>query len=245
MREQVRVLAGVLLVAGLIHVGPSAQALPFTGTLVLQIGSFPAVSISGSGSGDPTLPSISVDAFVGTASAPVAGLAPVTQVFLSIAGNEAGAIGTGPNFLTSSIPGLRGFGIGANIAPVVFEDRVGFPGATFPFDVDIRATATFDAWTTGVATVSRSHTVLSAACVPGGVTCPTAMLGGATANLLYFGGAAQIVLVSPVNLDTAFLDSSSPTFVTLGLNYVPEPSSLLSLVSGVAALAIVGFRRPR
>ncbi len=240
-----------LLSAALVFAGGTADALPFTGTLLLQLSSFPVVSVPGSGSGDPTLPGISADAFVGRASAPVTGDPPFTQIFLSVRGNASGTLGTGPTFSgTFAARGFDGLGVVplslGRVTPAPPRQRLGFPGV---FTRDHGAAseslqATFGAWTTGVATISRSHTAFTGACTPGGATCPTGMLGGATANVRYFGGAAQVVLVTPIDVFSS-LASGLPTFTVLALNYVPEPAELTLLGSGALTMLLLGWRRPR
>lgn len=255
-----RILATVLLVVGVDLAGGPAEALPFTGTFVFRVGAFgaggfplPPVAIPGSGTGDPSLPSISPDSFVGSGMVGVTGTPPITQVLIALSGNAAGTVGTGPSFFAGTLGNLtgnvfvRGSGIGLVLFNVPFGGKLGFPGATFTQHSPASATqsASFGGWTSGIATISRSHTGASAACLPGGVTCPTAMLGGATANASSFGGAAQIVLVAPVDIWSSLGAAGVPSFAVMALNYVPEPSALLMLVSGAAALALAGIRRGR
>ncbi len=242
---RIRMLATALLVAGASHVGAPARGLPFTGTLVVQVADLGVVLLPGSGSGDPTLPSIGASSFLGTASVPVPGAPntqPVTQLFLSVGGNASGAVGSGPSF--RGVLELRQFGIGVPV-PVPLTGNLGFAGATTVNHsaASARISAQFGSWTTGVATVSRTHTYFSGACAPN-FDCPTAMLGGPTANGAFFGGSAQIVLVAPVDVFSTLYDGL-PTFAVMGLNYVPEPGRLLLLGSGVLTLTIAGRVRGR
>ncbi len=237
-------LAATLLLVG--FGSSSAQALPFTGSITLLLGTLPPVTVPGAGTGDPTLPSISAGAFSGSGSSPVTGVPPITQIFFSIAGNASGTVSSGPT--VSGTLQARGFGIGAALAGAPLGGQLGFSTATVAVHSAASATVTahFGAWTSGVATIVRSHTGMSAACTPGVDPCPTGMASGSVVPSPNpgTGGGARITLVAPVDLWSS-LASGIPTFTVMELNYVPEPAEMLLLGSGALAMLVLGWRRPR
>jgi hypothetical protein len=93
-------------------------------------------------------------------------------------------------------------------------------------------------WTTGVQTLMAPATT-----VGGGTTAPTTVTATG-ADLRTASGAGTLVLISPMFVRTN-LAGDIPTFATLTLNYVPEPSTLLLVGVGIAGLALRGRKRHR
>ncbi len=58
------------------------------------------------------------------------------------------------------------------------------------------------------------------------------------------GGQGQVTLVAPGGLMST-LGGPFPLFVSMTLNFVPEPGGLLLMGSGIATLVLLGSRRMR
>jgi hypothetical protein len=168
---------------------------------------------------------------------------PLTQMVLSLTGHAAG------NFTAAGGPG-GGLGgamtLGGSARLLAYTGLVtlvaiplsavgqpgGFVSATGGGGTIVQAWGT--GWTTGVGTVRVPTSSIS----PPGFITYTAT----GADLRTASGAGTLVLISPLYVRTN-LAGDIPTFATLTLNYVPEPSTLLLVVLGVAGLALRGHKR--
>jgi hypothetical protein len=91
-------------------------------------------------------------------------------------------------------------------------------------------------WTTGVQTLMAPATTIS-----GRTTTP--WTGTATGtDLRTASGAGTLVLITPMFIRSN-LAGDLPSFATLTLNYVPEPSTLVLVGLGIAGLALRGGRK--
>ena len=64
-----------------------------------------------------------------------------------------------------------------------------------------------------------------------------------TQNLLSGSKAGSVTVVSPMRIDTAAIAGRIPGSVTAHFEFVPEPGTVLLLVSGAVGLAVIGRRR--
>jgi hypothetical protein len=249
MRPPVRlalVLTSLAVLAAAAPPGARAAAVPFSGSLTVAIGPYPALAVAGSGvatvngsNGGSHVTTLSVpsDAFA------VAGMQvvltdpatlPVMGVQLTVQ-NGAGAFSDVP--LGGVMP-LHGaarlclFNTCAN-EPVqnlsIPLSVVGVGGAK-TFTGVLNYTVAGNPWTTGVASVGTAS-VAGYAHGPASGTSSTAAASG------------SVRLVTPILLSTninGFL--LVPSFATLDLHFVPEPTTLMLLGSGVAGLVAMGRR---
>jgi hypothetical protein len=171
---------------------------------------------------------------------------PITQVVMSLTGHAAG------NFTAAGGPsgGLGGpmAVAGSAIRLLAYSGSVtglaiplspmgrpgGFASVTGGGGTILQVYGT--GWTTGVQTLMAPATE-----VGGGTTTP--WTGTATgADLRTASGAGTLVLISPLFIRTN-IAGDLPTFATMTLNYVPEPSTLLLVGLGIAGLALRGRRK--
>jgi hypothetical protein len=66
-----------------------------------------------------------------------------------------------------------------------------------------------------------------------------------TQNLLSGSKAGSVTVVSPMRIDTAAIAGRIPGSATIHFEFVPEPGTVLLLVSGAVGLAVIGRRRMR
>ena len=66
-----------------------------------------------------------------------------------------------------------------------------------------------------------------------------------TQNLLSGSKAGSVTVVSPMRIDTAAIAGRIPGSATMHFEFVPEPGTVLLLVSGAVGLAVIGRRRMR
>jgi hypothetical protein len=180
----------------------------------------------------------------GVATGTVTAAPPITQVVLSLTGHAAGS------FTPSGGPG-GGLGgpmtLGGAGKVLGYSGQVTFvslplsfagqPGGhvlltgTQPTIVQAYGTG----WTTGPWTLMVPATNI------GGWTQTPYTVTATGADLRTASGAGTLVLISPLFIRSNLMDV--PTFATLTLNYVPEPSTLLLVGLGIAGLALHGRRK--
>jgi hypothetical protein len=183
---------------------------------------------------------------VGTAMATlITSAPPITGAFLTVIGHAAGSFtaGGGPG---GGLGGPMTLGGQARITAYygnvtlvrVPLSVVGLPGGFDYFTggggtiIQVSGTG----WTTG------SWTLMVPATTVGGGTATPETITATGADLRTASGAGTLVLISPVFVRTN-LAGDIPSFATLTLNYVPEPSTLLLVGAGLAGLALRGRRR--
>ncbi len=66
-----------------------------------------------------------------------------------------------------------------------------------------------------------------------------------TQNLLSGSKAGSVTVVAPMRIDTAAIAGRIPGSATIHFEFVPEPGTVLLLVSGAVGLAVIGRRRMR
>lgn len=66
-----------------------------------------------------------------------------------------------------------------------------------------------------------------------------------TTNLASGSQAGSVTVIAPMRIDTSGIAGRIPGAATMHLEFVPEPGTLLLLVSGAVGLAVVGRRRMR
>ena len=180
-----------------------------------------------------------VVAGTGITSAP-----PISQVVLSLTAHAPG------NFTPGGGPGgglggamtlgggarVVGFGGAATFVSLPLS-LIGRPGAfaSWVENNTLHLEVSGTGWTTGSRTL-----MVPATTILGGTRTPTTVTA-AGADLRTASGAGTLVLISPLFIRSNLMDV--PTFATLTLNYVPEPSTLLLVGLGMAGMALRRRRR--
>jgi hypothetical protein len=242
----------VVLVAALGLTGAAQGAILASASILIPAGTAlvpPLISGTGPGSsvGVGATATLGANVLQGTVVATgITSAPPITQLAMSLSGHAAGSFvaGGGPG------GGLGGaMTLGGAVYVLLFDvirmDLIplsvagkpgGFVSITGGGGTIIQASGT--GWTTGVQTLMAPATTIS-----GGTVTP--WTGTATgADLRTASGAGTLVLITPIYVRTN-LAGDIPTFATLTLNYVPEPSTLLLVGVGIAGLALRGRKRQR
>jgi hypothetical protein len=190
-----------------------------------------------------TLASNSLTGFV--AATGITGLPPVTQLDLSLTGHAAGSFtaaggpggGLGGAMSLAGAAKILAYSGGVTLVTIPLSPAGqpgGFASATGPGGTRTLVYGT--GWTTGSRTL-----MVPATRIGGGTQTPYTVTATGT-DLRTASGAGTLVLISPLFIRTS-LGGDFPTFATLTLNYVPEPSTLLLIALGIAGLAL--RKRPR
>jgi PEP-CTERM motif len=229
--------------------GADAVSLPARFTLGLEIANLGPVSVSSNGTatvngsgpgGHVASLAVAPLQLSGTALFPVSdpAAAPITGVRLTV-GNDAGAFAeTAGGVLRGNMPLLGAakvclFGEGAACTAAVANINVplgAVGGGGFQFITAAVNMTVFGApWTTATAAIGTITRMGSAS--------PASSTGMASGT---------VRLVTPVRLTTNIGASAVvPIFAVLTLHFVPEPTTLTLLASGVVALAWAGRSRQR
>jgi hypothetical protein len=240
--------------AGLVALGLGAQAqaaaLPFSGSLALQVATLNPAAVTGAGiatvnssEGGGHIDSLAFDANVFSvsgivvpvtdpAAAPIKGVqATLMNAAAAFTGGGAGALGG-----TMAINGVAKvclFAACATPPPANVSVPLSVVGVGGSKSVSffVNVTVTGNPWTTGVAAVGTAS-VAGFAHGPASGTSSTAAPSGV------------IRLVTPVLVSTNIGASAVvPTFGILTLHFVPEPGTLMLLGSGIAGLVALGRSR--
>jgi len=224
-----------------------AAELPFVGSLVVQIGSFAPVGVTGSGvatvngagAAGGLLERLQLAPGVFSVSGltvPVSGLSPISGLQATVANGagdferSGGALG-GPMALNglAKVCLFLACSQGPPETLTVPLSVIGVGGSTsVSFLVDV--TVAGAPWTTGPATVA-SQAVTGFARGPGAQAGTTAQAGG------------QVRLVTPLFISTSIAEGPLPAFGILTLQFVPEPGTLVLLGSGIVGLVAIGRSR--
>jgi len=251
-------LAAVMLaVAGQAH----AATIGFTGSISTEIATLPPISASGSGTAtisgtNVTSLQIPAGAFsLASLSIPITdpNVSPIIGIAANNVKNAAGSFSGGPPLagkmalqgaaivclLGSStgcstshaaninvpftLNGTRGVGLGG--APISLKNSGG-----------TSITVNGNPWTAGTAAI---HIGMGTVTVMGFIHGP-ASGGAATAGQV----SGVVQLVTPTLISTSIGSSATiPSFGIMNLRFVPEPRTMLLLISGLAVLAAVGRTR--
>ena len=251
-----RKLFGLVAVAALALAGQAqAAAVPFTGSLAVQISSLPAISVTGAGvavingsGGGAALTSIQLagGTFAAVASVPVTDpaafpiggvkAAPTNGPRISPAFNLGGQMAVQGVSNVCLFAACNG-GPVANVNVPFTQNGtrgVGLGGAPIVVAGLVNVTVQGAPWTTGIVSIGTSSQ-------QGFVHGPAS--GGAESAAAASG---VIKLVTPVTINTNI--GASPTLpafgiLTLHFDPIPEPGTLMLLASGVVGLGILGRRK--
>jgi hypothetical protein len=257
-------MSGALLACLSIGAAGSARAatLDFSGTLSLQMGGYPAFVIPGSGTAQLTddgsfhLLSLSLaGGTFGPTSTIITGYDDLrftsvvnsSGVFTGISGGAPGGGAMGLSGIAKLC--LVFSGPDCDVAFVILPfAATGTPpaglgiGGTQTLTGAIDFTAQHAPWTIGQSTMTlhTPNSTFSVPVLPGGFAHGPASLTSSTARP---SGALQLVTVSKVFTS---LTGATPEITFIGVltvHFVPEPGTLLLLGSGVAGMALLGWRR--
>jgi hypothetical protein len=240
----------LLMAAAMLFAAGSAQAgsLPFTATLSIQIATLQPIVLYGTGTaianGSGGGGHINSLALAGSTFATSGLVVPITDpIAFPIAGvgltvqNGAGSFATGGGALGGVMPllGVAKICLFATCASAVANlsaplSVVGVGGYQ-NIGAAVNLTVVGAPWTTGTATAA-SVTMMGSAHGPASATSSTFAPGG------------QLQLVTPfVIYSHVGASAVVPSFATLTIDFVPEPTTLLLLGGGIAALGFVGRAR--
>jgi hypothetical protein len=250
MRQLSSVLAAVVL--SFAFGGPAhAVALPFTGSLALQVATLDPIPVLGSGVADVSslgshIESLAISSAVFGAQGVIV---PVTDpTAFPIYGVQATLQNGAGSFSGSPLAGSMAIQGSAKVCLFVACDagppaNVSVPltvigkGGVTSVGMLVEVTVTGAGWTAGTAAVQTSSGTVSAHGFvhgPASLTSSTAAASGA------------VRLVTPVLISTNIASSAViPAFAYLTLHFVPEPGTLLLVGSGMLGLVAYGRGRRR
>jgi hypothetical protein len=222
-----------------------AVSLPFTGSLSIEIGSFPpfgsvpgsgTAQVNGSGAGGH-LTSLALDA--GVFQAEHLEIAFYVPTVFPIAG-----IGLTFDNGAGSFAGSGGAGFGGvmpllGVMKICLHAMCGSAAANLSVPLSIGVSAT------RFGTGAVNLTVVGAPWTTGTAVVGTATRMGGVAPLSDTGAASgSVTLVTPVFISTNIGASSViPSFGAMTLHFVPEPATLALIAAGIAGLAAYGRRQ--
>ena len=207
-------------------------------TLDFALGTLPAATLTaGAGGGTASSSSIWNVAFgdvptgAFTTTLPSSAAPPLTKIQIIISGNAPGSF-TAPSG-TMAVTGV------ANVQSYGGITLLGIPligGVT----TTINAGPSYGVLVTGYANNWTTNTTVIALVTPTSQGATTAAVTGS--NTLDGAGNGTVVLVSGLNVLTNIAGQFA-AFLTLTLNYAPEPGTLMLLGSGIVGLAVIGRRK--
>ncbi|MBW2397398.1 MAG: PEP-CTERM sorting domain-containing protein, partial [Deltaproteobacteria bacterium] len=251
---QMRKLIQFFMVAGLaVALSASAQAGALgSGSFSFSLATLPGITGGGSGPGSsaggagsvitlggtPFGTGLTLVTLAGTAAAPLSALkatliAPTGCTFSAGGGGGGGFGGAcGMGGTINALVGTAPFLI-VPASPLGGAARLGFGPYGSYIDPQV--------WTTGVAFNTINGVIMTTGNVtsPGG---PIAMISGYDNRTA--GGGGTIHLVAPAGLMST-LGGPFPLFVSMTLNFVPEPGTLLLLGSGILGLGLLGRKKQK
>jgi hypothetical protein len=258
-------MSGVMLACLVIGTAGSAGAstLNFTGTLSLRISTLPQVVAPGTGKAQLTddgsfhLLSLALPGGVlgpATTSIPVTATSGLNSVIFTAIGNLtgtfAGISGGPPGGGTMGLSGVTKIcltfascqyaSVTVPLTPTTGGAGIGIGGTqTVPGAVAL--TMYHASWTIGQPTMTlhTPNSTISVPLLPGGFAHGPASLTSSTAQP---SGAVRLVTVTKAFTSLTGAFPEIPVISVLTVYFVPEPGTLLLLVSGVAVLAIYGHR---
>ena len=246
-----------LVVAAVVMIGVSAPAnagslLVSGSTMNLAIGALPPpiiaqapdpVTIVTSGGAIPVPAGLFTTTFI-PSKALFTGVSQISSLSLTIAngagsmaagGGQAGNFGGSAPLQGQSIVGI----IGGVINLIIPLSVAGASGnlTTNVASFGLVITVTGDAWTTGTAKITKVTTDTP----NGGVTNTVTLTGSDNRTV---NGVGTVTLVTPTRVLTSAA-GNLPAPAIMVLKFVPEPGAALMLISAVAGLAALGYRRKR
>jgi hypothetical protein len=240
----------VVMAAAFGLAGAAQGAVLSSASLFIPFGMFgvpPPITGTGTGTslGVGATATLASSTMTGVVTGTVTAAPPITQVILSLSGHAAGSFtpGGGPGGGLGGAMTLAGavkvmaYSGQATLANLPLSP-VGQPGG-FALVTGTGGTIIQvygNGWTTGSQTLMVPPTTI------GGWTQTPYTVTATGADLRTASGVGTLVLITPMFIRSN-LAGDIPSFATLTLNYVPEPSTLLLFGVGIAGLALHGRKR--